>query len=157
MIDLSLIFSIVILLLTANGLPIIARNLLTEKLEYPIDFGIKLPDHHPIFGISKTWRGVIASILGTGALAYLIGFPKIVIAKFGFYAMLGDLFSSFFKRRMGLPESSKTRGLDVIPESLFPLIMLHNHLNINMLEIVIIVGIFVIVEITLSPVLYCLR
>ncbi len=138
-------------------MPIITRNLLQKKFEYPIDFGFKLSDHHPVFGTSKTWRGFIASILGTGVLAYLMGFPKIVVTRFGLYAMLGDLSSSYVKRRMGFPESSKTRGLDVLPESLFPLIMLHNYLNINMLEIIIIIGIFVFVEITLSPILYRLH
>jgi CDP-2,3-bis-(O-geranylgeranyl)-sn-glycerol synthase len=157
LIDFSLIFSIVVLLLAANGLPIIARNLFQEKFEYPIDFGFQLPDHHPVFGTSKTWRGIIASILGTGILAYLMGFPKIVVTRFGVYVMIGDLSSSFVKRRMGLPESSKTRGLDIVPESLFPLIMLDNYLNINMLELIIIIGIFVFVEITISPVLYRLH
>jgi len=157
LIDFSLIFSIVVLLLAANGLPIIARNLFQENFEYPIDFGFQLPDHHPVFGTSKTWRGIIASILGTGILAYLMGFPKIVVTRFGVYVMIGDLSSSFVKRRMGLPESSKTRGLDIVPESLFPLIMLDNYLNINMLELIIIIGIFVFVEITISPVLYRLH
>ncbi len=157
MIDFSLVFSIVVLLLAANGLPIIARNLFQEKFDYPIDFGFKLPDHHPVFGTSKTWRGIIASMIGTGLLAYLMGFPKIVVTRFALYAMLGDLSSSFIKRRMGLPESSKTRGLDVIPESLLPLVMLHSYLHINMLELVLITGIFVFVEITLSPILYRLH
>lgn len=157
MINWSLIFSIVVLLLAANGLPIIARKLLQEKFEYPIDFGLQLPDHHPVFGTSKTWRGVIVSITGTGILAYLMGFPIIVATRFGLYAMLGDLSSSFVKRRMGLPESSKTRGLDVVPESLFPLLMLHDYLSINMLELLIILGVFVFVEITLSPILYRLH
>ncbi len=86
-----------------------------------------------------------------------MGFPIIVATRFGLYAMLGDLSSSFVKRRMGLPESSKTRGLDVVPESLFPLLMLHDYLSINMLELLIILGVFVFVEITLSPILYRLH
>jgi hypothetical protein len=40
----------------------------------------------------------------------------------GSMAMLGDLFSSFVKRRLNLPPSSRATFLDQVPESLFPLL-----------------------------------
>lgn len=147
----------VFLLLVANGLPIIARNLLKDKFDTPIDFGIHLHDQHPLFGSSKTWRGALSSILGTGVVAYSLGFPRSVVTSFGFFAILGDLASSFIKRRMRLPESSKTRGLDVIPESLFPLLVLQDSLHLTLFDVIIIVGLFMLLEISLSPILYRLH
>jgi CDP-2,3-bis-(O-geranylgeranyl)-sn-glycerol synthase len=41
----------------------------------------------------------------------------------GIFAMLGDLLSSFIKRRLALPPGSMTLGLDQIPESLLPLLV----------------------------------
>ena len=39
------------------------------------------------------------------------------------FAMLGDLLSSFIKRRLGMSPSTRALGLDQIPESLLPMLM----------------------------------
>jgi hypothetical protein len=53
-------------------------------------------------------------------------------------AMIGDLFSSFAKRRMKLAPGSTALGLDQIPESLLPVIACRWLLPITALDIVLV-------------------
>lgn len=68
--------------------------------------------------------------------------------------MAGDVCSSFVKRRLGLPSSSRALGLDQIPESLFPLLACRQQLSLSVLDIAAIVEAFLIGELWLSRVLY---
>jgi len=70
------------------------------------------------------------------------------------YAILGDLTSSFIKRRLGKPVSSMAPLLDQIPESLLPAFMLMNTFGLNMSNVVLLVLIFIISELMLSHVFY---
>jgi len=76
----------------------------------PIDFGKNFLDGKPIFGSHKTIRGFFAGlIVGT-----LVGFGQNAAFQFnvllGFVlslgALVGDLFDSFIKRRLGFPPGS---------------------------------------------------
>lgn len=71
--------------------------------------------------------------------------------------MAGDMLSSFVKRRMKLPASSRANGLDQIPESLLPLWVSRQLLSLTFLDIAAIVEGFVIGEVLLSRVLYAWR
>ncbi|MDJ0806148.1 MAG: CDP-archaeol synthase [Gammaproteobacteria bacterium] len=113
---------LLLLLLAANGAPILTRKLLGSHLNFPLDGGLKSASGRRWLGPSKTLRGVFAGILATLLIAPLLGFSWKIGIIFGTLAMLGDLFSSFIKRRLGLPPSSQAKALDHIPESLFPLI-----------------------------------
>ena len=73
------------------------------------------------------------------------------------FAMAGDLFSSFVKRRLHLPSSSMAIGLDHIPESLFPLLASRWLLPLNIVDIVAGVTIFVVGALILSPLLFKLN
>jgi CDP-2,3-bis-(O-geranylgeranyl)-sn-glycerol synthase len=73
------------------------------------------------------------------------------------FAMAGDLFSSFVKRRLHLASSSMAIGLDHIPESLFPLLASRWLLPLNILDIVAGVTIFVVGALILSPLLFKLN
>lgn len=68
--------------------------------------------------------------------------------------MAGDVFSSFVKRRLRLPASSRATGLDQIPESLLPLLVCRQLLALSLIDIAAIVGGFLIGEVWLSRVLY---
>jgi CDP-2,3-bis-(O-geranylgeranyl)-sn-glycerol synthase len=68
--------------------------------------------------------------------------------------MAGDIFSSFLKRRLRLPPSSKVTGLDQIPESLFPLLSCRWMLTLTIADVVAGVAIFFVGEIILSQLLY---
>ena len=68
--------------------------------------------------------------------------------------MVGDLFSSFVKRRLKLPPSSQALGLDQIPESLLPLLACRDALSLTVAGIAIGVGIFFAGELVLSRLLF---
>src|SRR5690349_17501452 len=117
----TLIFQLLVLLVVANGAPVLVKKALGDQLAQPFDGGAVLPDGRPLFGSSKTVRGVVSSFLATPLVALLMGFQWEVGALVAGGAVAGDLFSSFVKRRLGFPPSSMALGLDQIPESLFPL------------------------------------
>lgn len=102
----------------ANGTPVIATKILGRTFAYPVDFGIAFWDGQPLFGASKTLRGIVLAVLLTSVAAALIGLEWTFGALIAVTAMFGDLLSSFI-RRMGLIPSSQCIGLDQIPESLF--------------------------------------
>jgi hypothetical protein len=123
------ISKLMILLTLANGSPVAAKRILGSRLSRPLDGNIKFLDGQPLFGSSKTVRGVVVSILVTAASAPFLGMELKVGFRAGIGAMLGDLFSSFLKRRLKLPPSREAIGLDQIPESLFPLLACRQAVN----------------------------
>lgn len=116
-------FLLLVLLLVANSSPMLVSMVLRERWNRPLDGGMRLSDGQPLFGRSKTVRGLVTAISSTGLLAPLLGFPWWLGALVGLAAMLGDLCSSFIKRRLGLPPGGRATGLDHIPESLLPLLV----------------------------------
>jgi len=152
--QLFLIFKLIVLLSIANGTPVLVKKLWGNRLSRPIDGGCKFVDGRPLFGPSKTIRGVLASIALTTAGAPLLGLEMPIGALVGSTAMAGDLFSSFIKRRLNFPSSSRATGLDQIPESLFPLLACRGLLSLAAVDILIGVTAFFIGEIFLSRILY---
>ena len=69
------------------------------------------------------------------------------------FAMAGDLFSSFSKRRLHLDSSSMAIGLDHVPEPLFPLLASRMLLPLSILDVVAGVTIFLVGAVMLSPLL----
>lgn len=109
----------------------IARKLgILKFLDRPVDFNKKFFGRE-ILGSHKTWRGVIFGII-VGILVALfqsllyrfsffkkisiLDYQKINIFYFGFLisssAVLGDLFFSFFKRRIGIKPGGKFLPFD---------------------------------------------
>jgi CDP-diglyceride synthetase len=152
-----LILRLLMLLVLANGVPLAARTLLGDWWSSPIDGNRRFVDGRPIFGRAKTVRGTVLAILATSAAAPLIGLEWRVGPFVGCLAMAGDLFSSFCKRRLGLPPSSPALGLDQIPEVLFPLLACRAVLALTTTEIALIVAIFFTGEVLLSRLLYAFR
>ncbi len=148
---------LLLLLVIVNGAPICARFIFGNRSNFPVDFGIRLPDTYPLFGESKTWRGVITAIMAGMIMAPLLGFSLEVGFIVGSVSMLGDLFSSFLKRRLGMVPSSMALGLDQIPESLFPLLAVSQKLHLSWLQILSLVLLFFIIELSLSRLLYRLK
>ncbi len=117
-----LLFKLLLLVVTANAIPVVAKKLFGPATAWPLDGGITLSDGQPLLGASKTIRGVVLSVLLTPVVAMLVGLGWQVGLVVAVCAMAGDLASSFLKRRMGLRPSSQAIGLDQIPESLLPLL-----------------------------------
>ncbi len=152
-----LILQLLILLVVANGTPVIVKKLLGNALARPLDCGSLFFDGQSIFGPSKTIRGIMVSVLATVICAALMGLGWEVGTLVATFAMAGDLFSSFVKRRLHLASSSMAIGLDHIPESLFPLLASRLLLPLSILDIVAGVTIFVVGALILSPLLFKLN
>jgi hypothetical protein len=149
-----LIIQLLILLMLANGMPVVAKNILGDDFAYPIDGGVRFVDGHPLLGTSKTIRGILLSVLVTSVCAPFVGLDLKNGFLVGSGAMAGDLLSSFLKRRLNLPPSSRATGLDQIPESLIPLLACRNSLSLSGVDIAVTVAIFFVGEMLLSRLLY---
>jgi len=145
---------LLLLLMVANGAPVIAWDLFKERIAWPLDMGIRLADNRPLFGPAKTWRGIVASLVMTPlcALAFELTWQTGFIVAV--MAMMGDLISSFCKRRLGIESSGKALGLDQIPESLLPLLAVRDICGLDRLSIALLTGLFFVLEVSLSPTLY---
>jgi hypothetical protein len=120
-------------------------------LARPLDGGMTLADGQPLFGHSKTIRGVVLSIVVT-----TLGAPSIGV-DWTIGLVVGDLFSSFTKRRMNLPPGSMVLGLDQTPESLLPAFACRWVLPITVLDIVLVTALFFVCELVASRALYTFK
>jgi CDP-2,3-bis-(O-geranylgeranyl)-sn-glycerol synthase len=152
-----IVLQLLILLTLANGSPVVARRILGGYLAHPIDGNVAFFDGRPLFGSSKTTRGVLGSIVVTSASALLLGLDLKIGLIVGVTAMGGDLLSSFLKRRLGLPPSSRAIGLDQIPESLIPVLACRHALSLTAVDILAVTVIFFVGELALSRLLYKFR
>src|SRR5689334_15599987 len=152
-----IILQLLTLLMLANGTPLIVKKLLGSRYSYPLDGNVTFADGRPVFGRSKTIRGIVPAVLVTTAAAPVIGLSWSTGLLVGSFAMAGDLFSSFCKRRLGLPTSSRASGLDQVPESLLPLLACRSLLGLTAADIVVCVTMFVLGEVVLSRLLYAVN
>jgi CDP-2,3-bis-(O-geranylgeranyl)-sn-glycerol synthase len=133
-----------LLLLSANGAPVLTRTFLKHRYVYPVDAGFK----------SKTWRGILSAVMAASIMALLLGIAPLIGVWFALLTMLGDLLASFCKRRLGKQESSRARGLDTVPESLLPAWVLKESLLLSYVDIALIMLLFFLIEEFISPILY---
>jgi CDP-2,3-bis-(O-geranylgeranyl)-sn-glycerol synthase len=143
-----------VLLTLANGTPVVAKKLFGQSFALPLDAGLTFFDGRPLFGPSKTIRGIVFAVLVTTAGSPLIGLDWSVGAIAAAAAMVGDLCSSFVKRRLNFPSSSQALGLDQVPESLLPLLACRAALSLTAADVVFCAGMFLIGEIILSRIFY---
>lgn len=115
--------ALLLLLVVANGAPVLARRLLRQRFSWPIDNGRLWADQRPIFGSSKTWRGLACGTLATGLAALALGLGLVFGLLFGLLSLFGDLATSFSKRRLGFAASARATGLDQLPEAILPLLL----------------------------------
>jgi CDP-2,3-bis-(O-geranylgeranyl)-sn-glycerol synthase len=155
--DFVLLGELLVLLTVANGAPVVMTKLLKNRMSWPLDAGARFLDGRPLFGASKTIRGLLSSLLLTTLASRLMGFGYGFGAIMAVASMGGDLFSSFVKRRLNLPPSSMAIGLDQIPESLAPLVAVRLMAPLTALDIVVATAIFFVGELLLSRLLYQLN
>lgn len=149
-----LIAKLLLLLSIANGTPVLMKRAFRDRFSQPIDAGARFIDGRRIFGPSKTIRGVSASVVFTTVAAPLLGLEPVIGALAGGMAVVGDLFSSFVKRRLDFMPSSQAIGLDQIPEALCPVLVCGLFLPLSALDVVVVVAAFSVGVILLSPVLH---
>lgn len=145
---------LLLLIIIANGAPILIHVLLQDVFNTAVDFGKKLPDDEPIFGASKTWRGILAALLATPVAAWLLGYSAETGLLVAVFVVLGDLGSSFVKRRLRLAPSSQAFLLDQVPESLLPALIVRHVFHLDILAVMLLVLIFIIIELVLSNILF---
>ncbi|MEE4145763.1 MAG: CDP-archaeol synthase [Halieaceae bacterium] len=117
---LEILLEVLVMLLATNGAPVLAARLFQSHGDKPLDLGKRLADGYPLFGSSKTWRGLLAALAGACALSMLFGYGLWFGLAFGLLVMAGDLGSSFVKRRKSLEPGARCIGWDQVPESLAP-------------------------------------
>ncbi len=150
-------FEALFLLLVANGTPILAGKFLGDRGNWPLDTNVIAIDGKPLLGKSKTIRGILVAIFATAFVGELFGLGWKLGISIGVLSMAGDLFSSFTKRRFGMPPSSQVPGLDQIPEALLPLSVCNTQLGLQWHEVLILTGMFWVVEVLLSRALLALH
>jgi len=143
-----------LLIVIANGVPILAYKLLQKRFSWPVDFGISLPDGERLFGMSKTIRGVLLSLMFTAVIAKLIGLSWLLGLNVALWVMLGDLLSSFIKRRLGFSCGRQALGIDQLLESLFPLLAVADDFSLSGEQILAMVITFFVLELFVSRVLF---
>jgi CDP-diglyceride synthetase len=148
------IAQLLVLITLANGTPIVVKKVFGPRFSFPLDAGVSFFDGRPLFGKSKTVRGILLSILLTTAGAPILGLDLAIGARVAIAAMAGDLLSSFLKRRLNLPSSSQAMGLDQVPESLFPMLACRAALSLTIADIALGVGVFFVFELILSRLLF---
>lgn len=147
----------------ANGAPILIRIFLQGPLfNSPLDFSVKFFDGRSILGHSKTIRGFTTALLVTPFFAFAFGLTLQTGFIIALFSMLGDIFSSFIKRRLDWSPSSRALGLDQVPESLLPLLAIkqftvQEEFTLAWQNIVLVVLVFFILELFLSKILYLLK
>ena len=57
------ILQLMVLLTLANGAPVVAKKIFGGRFALPLDFGLMFFDGRPVFGPSKTFRGIVVAIL----------------------------------------------------------------------------------------------
>ncbi|WP_300778277.1 hypothetical protein [Enhydrobacter sp.] len=63
----------IVLLTPANRSPVLAKRCFGSRFATPVDGGVIFPDGQPVFGPTKTFRGIVASLLVTAAGAPVVG------------------------------------------------------------------------------------
>jgi len=149
-----LVLEIFVLVAVANVMPPIAKRLLGKTLDQPIDGGILFLDGRPLLGRAKTIRGIVLSLVMTTLAASLLGMGWAIGLVVALAAMAGDLVSSFTKRRLGFPSSSRAIGLDHIPEALLPFIASRLLVPVTALDMLVGTALFFVTSALASRVLY---
>ena len=148
-----LVNQLVLLVVIANGTPVFIRLLLGERWNWPLDCHYLLPDRRPLLGKTKTVRGLIGALLVTGLIAPLFNLTQLEGAQFALLAMLGDLCSSFIKRRLGFDSSRSIPLLDQLPEAILPLWVMQAAFGATLAEIATAVVVFIVIDLLLSRLL----
>lgn len=143
-----------VMLVLANGAPVVAAALLKKRWSAPVDGGRLWRDGRPVLGNSKTWRGVVSGALACALFALMTGLGFVFGLLFGLLGLAGDMLSSFIKRRLGLASSARALGLDQIPEALLPMLLAVWWLPVSLWVALLVVVLFTLSNIYGSPLLY---
>ncbi len=146
-----------VLLVTANGAPIIVASVLGSRWDAPVDLRTVWRDGRALLGPDKTWRGIAAAIVAATLVSPLLGWSPLYGGLFGALAMLGDLLSSYCKRRLGVASGDSVVGFDQLFEALLPSVCFASSLGLDWVDVVVIVVAFALIDMLASRLLYALH
>ena len=118
------VIEVVLFLGWVNLAPFLAQLALGERLGRPFDGGARWLDGRPLLGPHKTVRGVLAGVLAGGIAGPFLGVGVPLGAAAGALAMLGDLLTSFLKRRLRHVSGTPMFAFDQVLEAALPLALL---------------------------------
>lgn len=133
---------LVIFLVWVNFLPFFAHMLLGDRWGARVDGGKHWRDGRELLGPHKTWRGVVAGVLAGAVAAPLLGMGWALGALAGLSAMVGDLLTSFLKRRLDRPSGTPMAGLDQALEGLLPALVVALALGLGVVQVMITMLVF---------------
>ncbi len=145
-----MIVELLLLIIIANAAPVILSYLFHHRPSLPVDFGIDFFDKKPFLGDNKTWRGLLSSLIITALAAKLLGLGYITGLQLASLAMAGDLLSSFIKRRINQQPGAQFLILDQLPEALLPAWFLMDSFELELMQVMVVVTGFIIIERGLS-------
>lgn len=131
-----IVCKITLFLLWVNLLPALVTLLLGDRYSQPLDCNRCWLDRRPLFGRHKTVRGFLAGLAGGTAVFPLLGITWEQAALASFLVMVGDLLSSFGKRRLRLPSGNIVLVLDQALECLLPALYLGEVLSLESWQVV---------------------
>ncbi|MFP4586530.1 MAG: CDP-archaeol synthase [Desulfohalobiaceae bacterium] len=140
--ELLVSLQILILLGGINLTPALLGYWHRQKEPASLDRGRKLQDNQPIFGPGKTIAGLILALLAGPILALILFWPWWLGLTCAALSMLGDLLTSFAKRRLALDRGTDLPVLDHLPEAALPLIPLSIYLQLGLLHCLFLLLIF---------------
>ncbi len=143
-----------VMLVLANGTPVVIAKVLRRRWSAPVDAGLYWFDGRPLFGKSKTWRGVVSGTLCCALFAMVTEHEFVFGLLFGLLALAGDLLSSFIKRRLELKPSARMPWLDQVPEAAIPIFYALAKGVVSAWEALAIVVFFALSNMWISPLLY---
>jgi len=145
---------LLLLIVTANGVPILLDDLLGRRWDWPLDGGLRFADGRRLLGRSATVRGLVGAVAVTTCVALLLEFPVRTGVLIGLFAMVGDALSCFVKRRLGLKPGERAIGLDQVPESLLPLLAVMGGGRLGWWEVGLLVLAFTLFSLVVSRILF---
>ena len=140
-----------------NAGPIIGYDVFKRRFAWQMDFGIRFFDGHPLLGASKTWRGTAIAFACGAAVAPALGLPARTGLWIALWVVIGDMLSSFVKRRFGRHAGSDIILLDQLPESLFPLLAVRAEYALEIEDMIFMILAFIAVDYMASRFLFKLH
>lgn len=134
---------ILVILLVANTAPILFSALLPKVRRWPLDNGRRLADGRPLLGEHKTLWGFLSGIGAAGIFSLLMGLPLAMGLLIGLVSLLGDLLTSFLKRRLGLVEGETAHLFDHLLEGALPLLLCKHLFAISWSLVLVLLGLFI--------------
>ena len=144
------LIELLLLVSTANTAPLLMKWASRGRSFTPLDLGVRLGDGRPLFGPSKTWAGLLCALMASILMAEAIGLSTSAGIHAAIAAMLGDLLSSFVKRRLGMASSAPLPGLDQIPKAALPLLALRPFLAASWADLALALALFVAGEFAIA-------